>query len=197
MGSGLGVAPGWIHIDGNIHVLMAGAPRPVLAALHRHASNVRQWLPRDEYVSRLRSHTFLHYDLERGLPLPSNAVTYVYCSHVLEHFYAADARRLAAEMYRVLQTGGTARLCVPDLEHAVRLYQQGDRHRALEYFFTPTRAPHLSEHRYMYDFELMRELLRETGFKTVERRAYREGRVPDLEILDNRPEETLYVEATK
>src|SRR5688500_14259731 len=66
VGSGLGVAPGWIHIDGNIHVLMAGAPRAVLSALHRRAANVRQWLPRDEYVRRLRSHTFMHYDLARG-----------------------------------------------------------------------------------------------------------------------------------
>ena len=49
----------------------------------------------------------------------------------------------------------------------------------------------------MYDIDLMRRLLEDVGLREVQRRAYREGLVPDLEQLDNRPEETLYVEALK
>jgi len=59
------------------------------------------------------------------------------------------------------------------------------------------RAPYFRQHRYMYDFDLLRDLLIDAGFTSVIRRDYRVGVVPDLEILDNRPEETLYVEATR
>jgi SAM-dependent methyltransferase len=197
VGSGLGVAPGWVNIDGNIHVLMAGAPPRVLRALHGLSGNIRQWLPREEYVQRLRSHIFLHYDLERGLPLPTGSVGYLFCSHVLEHFYLTDAHRLLGEMHRVLAPGAVVRLCVPDLEHAVRLYLNGDRKAALEFFFTEDRAPYSRHHRYMYDFELLGDVLRAAGFRDVTRQQYRTGKVPDLDILDNRPEETLYVEAIR
>jgi hypothetical protein len=40
-------------------------------------------------------------------------------------------------------------------------------------------------------------LLREAGFSEVQRCRYREGRCPDLDRLDNRPEETLFMEAVK
>ena len=49
----------------------------------------------------------------------------------------------------------------------------------------------------MYDFDLLRDLLRVAGFDEVARRAFREGVVSDIETLDNRPEETLFVEARK
>ncbi len=49
----------------------------------------------------------------------------------------------------------------------------------------------------MYDFDLLETLLGETGFVNVVRCEYRQGRAPDLGLLDNRPEETLYVEAEK
>jgi predicted SAM-dependent methyltransferase len=196
VGSGLAVAPGWIHIDGNIHSLLAGAPPFALRGLYR-LSNTVHWLPRDEYVRRLREHTYIHYDLERGLPLPDACADFVYSSHVLEHFYLADARRLIGEMRRVLKRGGTLRLCVPDLAHAVGLYQSGERRGALDYFFTETRAPYFRQHRYMYDFELLSGVLRDAGFSAVSQCSYQKGQVPDIDILDNRPEETLYVEATR
>lgn len=196
VGSGLHVAPGWIHVDGNIHTLMAGSPRFVLRLLHR-AANTVQWLPADEYVDRLKGHAFVHFELERGLPFDDGTVDFLYSSHVLEHFFRADGERLVAEIHRVLRPGGIARLCVPDLEHAVRLYRDGAREEFLSYFFTPSEHGYYRRHRYMYDFTLLRDVLEGAGFRSIERRAYREGRVPDLDRLDNRPEETLYVEAEK
>jgi hypothetical protein len=49
----------------------------------------------------------------------------------------------------------------------------------------------------MYDFTILEEELARAGFRDVARVAFREGRTPDLEQLDNRPDETLFVEATK
>jgi hypothetical protein len=49
----------------------------------------------------------------------------------------------------------------------------------------------------MYDFDLLSSLLSSTGFRSVEHCAYRQGVTPDLTELDNRADETLFVEARK
>jgi SAM-dependent methyltransferase len=176
---------------------MAGAPAPVLAFMHRCSRGVRRYVSRDDYIRSLRHHDYVFYNLERGVPLDSNVADYVYSSHVLEHFHQEDAARLIADMYRVLKPGGIVRVCVPDLEIAVRLYQQGHKHQALAYFFAPSWYDLFAQHHYMYDYELLTELLRTQGFVAIRRCQYREGATPDLDKLDNRPEETLYVEAEK
>lgn len=195
IGSGVEVAAGWIHVDGGIHALFAGAPAPVLRMLHRSSNVMRNGLPPDEYVRRLNRHRFVHHELEEGLPFEDASVDYIFCSHVLEHFYRGDGAQLLAEMKRVLKAGGVVRVCVPDLEHAVGLYTSGERERALDYFFVPSRAGYYRQHRYMYDYVLLEQALRDAGFRAIRRCAYRQGDVPDLDLLDNRPEETLYVEA--
>jgi hypothetical protein len=52
-------------------------------------------------------------------------------------------------------------------------------------------------HLWMYDYESLKNLLQKLGFKTVVRRNFREGRVPDLDYLDVFPEMSLYIEAEK
>jgi SAM-dependent methyltransferase len=197
IGSGIEVAPGWVHVDGGLHALFAGAPAPLLRLLHRSSGVMRNGLPADEYVSRLRQHRFIHHELEVGLPFADASVDFIFCSHVLEHFFRPDGDRLLEEIHRVLRPGGTARICVPDLAHAIALYGQGRKTDALDYFFVDSPAGYYRQHRWMYDEELLLEALRRAGFTDVHRRAYREGAVPDLDLLDNRPEETLYAEARR
>jgi len=52
-------------------------------------------------------------------------------------------------------------------------------------------------HFWMYDFESLKAMLKASGFVAVEKRSFRERKVPDLEILDVFPDTTLYVEAKK
>ena len=49
----------------------------------------------------------------------------------------------------------------------------------------------------MYDFDALRTLLADAGFSEINRAAFRQGRVPDLEILDDQPAVSLFVEARK
>lgn len=197
VGSGIEVMDGWIHVDGGVHALFAGGPRPLLGWLHGSSSIMRNAIPRSEYVRRLSDHRFIHHELEEGLPFEDESVDFIFCSHVVEHFFRPDAEALLREMQRVLRPGGVARICVPDLEHALRLYQDGRKQAALEYFFVDGPAGYYHRHRYLYDYELLRDALNAAGFVDVRRRSYREGDVPDIEVLDNRPEETLYVEGRK
>ncbi|MDQ3919890.1 MAG: SAM-dependent methyltransferase, partial [Acidobacteriota bacterium] len=115
----------------------------------------------------------------------------------LEHLYKEDAERLMREAYRVLKPGGCIRICVPDLEHAVRQYLKGNKEHALSYFFCPSKSGALGRHHYLYDAELLATLLTRAGFGGATRCAYQQGQVPDIDKLDNRPEETLYMEAHK
>jgi SAM-dependent methyltransferase len=197
VGAGVDVAPGWINLDGSIHSLVSGLPQPVLAQLYRRTATVSRLLSESEYIQRLRNNQFVFHNLDHGLPFDSNTVDVIFCSHVLEHFAKTDAQRLIGEMFRVLKPGGHVRVCVPDLKKAIALYQQGAKQEALQYFFTDSRAESYDQHRYMYDYELLQGVLQSQGFIEVTECAYQVGRVPDLQLLDNRPTETLYVEATK
>ncbi len=55
----------------------------------------------------------------------------------------------------------------------------------------------VSSPKWMYDFDSLSSMLYASGFKSVERKAFRVGRTPDIDKLDNRPAESLYVEAEK
>jgi predicted SAM-dependent methyltransferase len=98
----------------------------------------------------------------------------------------------------VLKPGGILRIAVPDLEYALALYARGEKDKMLiNYFFVEDMESHYARHKYMYDFDMLTAVLESVGFRDIVRRAYREGLTPDLEVLDNRPEETLFVEARK
>ena len=196
LGSGLTVAPGWIHVDGGLNALVSRLPKPLLKILYRWSDN-RQWFSREQYVRILTQHRFVHHRLQYGVPLGDNTVDLIYSSHALEHIFLEEAQALLQDAYRALKEGGLIRLAVPDLEHAFRLYQSGAKEQALEFFFSPNRSGYLNHHHYMYDFELLKNLLEKVGFVKVQRRGFRQGNMPDVTILDNRPEETLFIEARK
>jgi len=196
VGSGLSVAPGWINIDASPVILFSRLPRFFLSIAYK-LSGAKQAYSFEEFYSILKSNIFIHHDARYGLPLPSDSVDYIYSSHFLEHLSRRDAEVLLMEAHRVLKKGGIIRICVPDLEFVMHLYQRGSREKALAYFFTKPDLGRLSQHRYMYDFCLLKNLLTRTGFTDVKRCSYGQGRVPDIAFLDNRPEETLYVEAVK
>ena len=196
LGSALMVAPGWVNVDASLNALIAGAPASVLRMAYRWSGS-RALYSREEYCRILQQHRFLHVDFEHGLPFEDRSVDFVFSSHLLEHLYIDEAARLLREIYRVLKAGGLVRIAVPDLEHAFQLYRQGERTKALAYFFSDSRIGALNRHQYMYDFALLCQALQRAGFSDVLRCSFRQGNLPDLDLLDNRPEESLYVEARR
>jgi predicted SAM-dependent methyltransferase len=196
LGSSLAAYDGWVNVDSSHHVMLRKLPAFLLSTLYRH-SQMPGWLSEGEYIQRLKSRRFVHHNLVYGIPFADSSADYVYSSHFIEHLYHEDGARMLQEMFRVLRPGGRARVCVPDLDHAVRLYLHGEKEQALEYFFRPAGAHICDRHKYMYDFDMLAQDLRSAGFQCVERCQFRQGRVPDLDRLDNRESETLYVEAVK
>jgi SAM-dependent methyltransferase len=196
IGSGLTVASGWLNVDGSPNALFASAPEFVLRFVYRASGANRQYSI-DEYVGILKKNRFVHHDVAFGMPFENNSVDFAFSSHLLEHLRQEQAELLLRDIWRVLKPGGYARTCVPDLAHAVGRYNAGDKEGFLGYFFGWPDAGSLAQHRYMYDYEMLESLLEKVGFVNVSRCRFHEGHTPDLAVLDNRPEETLFVEAMK
>jgi predicted SAM-dependent methyltransferase len=197
LGCGLAVVKGWINVDASLNALVASWPRTAHKLLYR-LSGANRYYSLEQYCDLLENHVFLHHDLSHSIPLKDQTADFVYSSHFLEHLFKQDAERLLKDCYRVLKSGGIVRICVPDLDYAMSLYVAGEKEKMLEnYFFVNDKESFLARHKYMYDFELLKTLLEKIGFSQVTRCKYQEGRTSDIVILDNRPEETLFVEAVK
>ena len=68
------------------------------------------------------SHDVMAHNLLNGIPFPDNHFDVVYHSHLLEHFSRENAPGFIRECWRVLRSGGTIRVAVPDLERIARAY---------------------------------------------------------------------------
>lgn len=197
LGCGLAVAEGWINIDGSLNSFIANCP----SGLHRLAyrlTGASRYYSEQEYCRLLGNHFFIHHDLAYGVPLADSCADFVYSSHFLEHLYRKDAENLLRESYRALKPGGVIRIAVPDLEYAVSLYNAGKKEEMLtQYFFVDDDDSHYARHKYMYDFAMLKAVFEKVGFHEIRRCAFQEGITPNLDVLDNRIEDSLFVEARR
>lgn len=197
LGCGLSVASGWVNIDGSLNSLIAKWPEGICRIFYK-LSGSHNYYSFEQYHKILKSGRFIHHNLEYGIPLDDESVDFLYSSHFLEHLTKNNAKKLLRESYRVLKKGGILRVCVPDLEYAINLYAQEKKQEMLDkYFFVEEGLGYYARHKYMYDFELMKRFLVESGFSDVQRVAHKQGKTPDIENLDIYPEVTLYIEAVK
>ena len=195
-GCGLSVCNGWINIDASPNALLARWPRS-LQKLSYRLTGARKHYALPQYLDILKNNIFVHYNLRYGIPANNNEVDYMYTSHFIEHLYRYEAEYLIRSAYRVLKNGGIIRIAVPDLEYALAMYSY-DKERMLDkYFFVHRKGNKFAEHKYMYDYEMLSEILTGAGFSSIYRCASGEGATPDIKELDNRPDDTLFLEARK
>lgn len=197
LGSGLTVAEGWYNIDGHLRSYFASWPRWVLRLVYRNVQKSNLVYSEDSYVSILKNHTFIYHNLKYGIPFPDDSVDFLYASHFLEHLFPVHASLFLKEAYRCLKKNGIFRVCVPDLAYAFKLYEKGEKKKALGYFFEDDPADEYTYHRYLYDAGLLRESLEKAGFRDIKKCSYQKGQTPDIQKLDRLPDETLYMEAAK
>jgi hypothetical protein len=154
-------------------------------------------------------------DVIDGLPVEPNSTKAVYCSHVLEHLALSEFRRTIRNVYSYLESGGTFRLVVPDIEYLIKQYVADPAPDAASKFIeqahlgeaTKPRGigslPQLifgrSKHLWMWDFKNIAKELQEAGFVGVRRAAFNDSddeRFKDVENL-GRWENCLGVECKK
>ncbi|WP_051631302.1 class I SAM-dependent methyltransferase [Afifella pfennigii] len=141
-------------------------------------------------------------DLRRPLRCRDDFFQGIYAEHVLEHLRIADARRLLAELRRVMAPDAVIRIIVPSLEKYAAYYAGEVPHEKFLQWKLPAEAMwnlnHNWGHKCAYDFAFLAEIMREAGFEDIRRCSFGEG--ADRRLILDSPErawESLYVEARK
>jgi SAM-dependent methyltransferase len=205
LGCGSRAVTGWVNLDRSPNVLLDRV-RPVKRLLRSlrvlSPEHMTSWSP-----------SIVRHDLTRGVPFADGAADAVYSSHMLEHVYLNQARTLLAECRRVLRPGGVLRLALPDYGAAAEQLVSGEAlgsiDAAMEYhrrlrahpFDPPSLRGRLigvvgaDVHRWYPTRTLVRGLLADAGFDTVVSCEFMRGHLPDLHLIETRPD-SFFVEAT-
>ena len=110
-----------------------------------------------------------HNDIKK-LPYKDESVDLIYASHAFEYFDKDEAEEVLKEWKRVLCSGGTLRLAVPDFKSMTSLYLDG---KSLNSFIGPLYGKMKMKdktiyHKTVYDFETLSELLSNNGFENIQ-----------------------------
>ena len=175
LGCGLRVVQGWLNIDGSLNALIASWPNWIHRLAYRFSGS-SNYISCEEYCKILQSNDFLYHDLSLSLPIYKSSLNYIYSSHFFEHIFKEDAVALLKSCLYALKPGGVIRIAIPDLAYAISLYKQGKKTEMLEdYFFVSSKGSYLARHKYMYDFEMIKEILEKIGFSNIINCKYQEG----------------------
>src|SRR5918997_5101700 len=146
-------------------------------------------------------------DIRGGLPLETDTIDYCVSIHALPEVPYPDLVPVLRELRRDLKPNGVLRLGLPDLDRTIQAYLQ----EKSSYFLIPDEEAkslgakfviHLIWYGYTRTFfthDFIEEQLLKAGFRRVDWCAYGETRSPYPRIveLDNREEESFFVEAVK
>lgn len=146
-------------------------------------------------------------DIEGGLPLASDGLDYAVSVHALPELPYPELVPALRELHRVLKPGGVLRLVLPDLDRAIDAYRRGEN----GYFKVDPHEVHSLGGRFivqmlwygysrsLFTEDFAEELLKKGGFEQVRHCRYRQtaSAFPEIVELDNREDESLYIEARK
>lgn len=126
----------------------------------------------------------------------------IFTEHTIEHITHKAAFNLFKEFYRTLRPGGVLRIIVPDIETAIRFYNNetlslyyNEKFEGAEAIWEVTQN---YQHKSVWDAALLTKFLYAAGFTTVYKTSFGIGSNRHLCIdQSDRKEYSLYVEAIK
>jgi predicted SAM-dependent methyltransferase len=184
---------GWLNTDVTPNIFVSKIPLAARALRTlRLIDEQRYGQHRAGVFKRVR-----YVNAAKRLPYADDSFEYAFCAHMLEHLTRDQAVVCVREVCRVLGPGGVFRVVVPDLDHAIRSYQSSNPELFLKLIYEPGRGFAKNSHHWMYNRASLRDLMLRSGFSQAEQCEYQQGRCPDLDQLDNRPEQSLFMEGTK
>lgn len=157
---------------------------------------------------------YLEHDQTTPLPLEDGSVEWVFSEHFIEHIQVPQAVSWFAELHRVMQPGGIARISTPDLAlyargyadpqqafynaHRQRLREMGMTNPPLGKAWMMNQIFRHYGHQWLYDYDEIVSIAAHAGFSpaAIRRVSFAEGSVQELARLDQviRNDESLYVE---
>jgi Methyltransferase domain len=146
-------------------------------------------------------------DIREGLPLAADSIEYAVSVHALPELRYDEVVPALRELRRVLKPGGVLRLVLPDLQKAIDAYVEGNsRYFHLVENDAATLGGRLITQilwhgysRTLFTSDFTAELLTEAGYVDLAlcQPHQTTSGVADIVALDNREEESLYIEGTK
>lgn len=199
----------WINIDNSHNARLSKMPR-LRYFLYKFGL-----ISKDLYNVSWENLNIHIHDVKKRLPFSDNHVDYIYTSHLIEHLSKDEARNLLKDCYRVLKKGGRIRIVTPDLyllsQNYLNSYKNNDiENQPADNFLIelgvlddpesndPWYVKYLyAKHLWLYDEKSLKVLMKSVGFEEIEKKDFKEGSVPDIDLLDNRPLTSLHIEAIK
>lgn len=206
IGCGQSPTKGWRNFDNSPSLYLSSIP--FLPGVLRSVGLISK--QQASFIEFCRTHTIEHGNATKGLPLKSASVEVVYASHMFEHLDQDEAALFLNESRRILCSGGTLRLAVPDIRmRAERYIENGDADAFIASTnMTRPRPRTLSNrigilvvgtrhHQWMYDGPSLSRLLQAHGFISPCVLKAGETRISDPRDLNlfERSDESVYVEA--
>lgn len=144
---------------------------------------------------------YVEGDLRNPLPFASDYFDGILASHVLEHFDAISGTALLRECHRVLKTGGSLMVSVPDASYHRKVYAQDCKKNCLKLFgeTIPESEPKqtfleyalcFSDHRMVYAEDSLWAILVNSGFANNHVRK-------DTGHLNNAQEATMHTQLNR
>jgi predicted SAM-dependent methyltransferase len=145
-------------------------------------------------------------DIRAGLPIESDSLDYVVSVHALQELAYEEVVPALEEIRRVLRPAGVLRLVLPDLSKGIRAYvlhKEGYFDVDEEEVTSPGGRfiTHMLWHghsRMLFTPDFVEELLVKAQFVDIAHCWYQNtaSRFPEITELDNREQESLYIEGT-
>lgn len=146
-------------------------------------------------------------DIRDGLPLDADSIDYVAAIHSLPEIPFTELVPTLQELRRVLKPSGVLRAALPDLDKGIEAYHRRDS----SYFKVPdedatsvgakfvTQMVWYGYSRSLFTHEFIEEQLLRAGFTSVQHCTFKQtaSSHPEIVALDNREQESLFVEAVK
>jgi predicted SAM-dependent methyltransferase len=183
-------------------------------------NSIAGWLSTDNAPV---SEGIVRLDATREFPFGDAVFDYAYSEHMIEHLTLSDARKMVAEMYRVLKPGGRVRIATPDLQVFAALCLDGSTETQRAYvdwavreynpdsgFVSPSVVVNQMFRgwgpQFLYDQETLSKVLSQAGFSGITRCEVGKSEDPELAKLEghwrkigesNNRFETMVLEARK
>ena len=156
-------------------------------------------------------------DLEHQLlPFQDASMDVAVCISAINYLTRDRAQQLVEDVFRTLKPGGIARFATQDLRLIAQKYVDRDTlyfsqilpngkerfpgrtmaDKVNAWFYGYKTAKH-KVCQYVYDYETLADLFYVAGFRVVKQMAYGESSLPDVHLIDNRPDQMFFLEAIK
>lgn len=181
---------GWVNTDITPNLFIARVPFASTILYRLGVVNDQHYAwHREGRFKRVR-----YLNVTGKFPYRAGIFDAVFCCHMLEHLDPRQARNMFTEVLRVLKPGGVFRVVIPDLEWTVSLYDAENPDRFLNAMYEHVGGSAKNSHKWMYTKESLKRFFEEQGFVDIQNCAYREGSLPDVEKIDSRPENSIFME---